>query len=76
MKAQSKQKKVTEQVTSLEVGQHFNKKEFINFIIFRLVVAFRISIIEASVKVFMGVQLIQIHIKWHLQLWEKRIIAM
>jgi len=29
MKAQSKQKKVTEQVTSLEVGQHFNKKEFI-----------------------------------------------
>jgi hypothetical protein len=29
MKAQSKQKKVTERVTSLEVGQHFNKKEFI-----------------------------------------------
>jgi len=29
MKAQSKQKKVTEQVSSLEVGQHFNKKEFI-----------------------------------------------
>jgi hypothetical protein len=29
MKAQSKQKKVTERVASLEVGQHFNKKEFI-----------------------------------------------
>jgi hypothetical protein len=29
MKTQSKQKKVTERVTSLEVGQHFNKKEFI-----------------------------------------------
>ena len=29
MKAQSKQKKVTEQVSSLEIGQHFNKKEFI-----------------------------------------------
>jgi len=27
MKAQSKQKKVTEQVSSLEVGQHFNKKD-------------------------------------------------
>lgn len=29
MKAQSKQKKVTEQVSSLQVGQRFNKKEFI-----------------------------------------------
>jgi hypothetical protein len=29
MKAQSKQKKVTEQVSSLEIGQRFNKKEFI-----------------------------------------------
>ncbi len=29
MKAQSKQKKVTEQIESLEIGQHFNKKEFI-----------------------------------------------
>ncbi len=25
----TKQKRVTEQITSLEVGQHFNKKEFI-----------------------------------------------
>jgi len=29
MKAQSKQKKVTEQIESLEIGQHFNKKEFV-----------------------------------------------
>ena len=29
MIAQSKQKKVTERIESLEIGQHFNKKEFI-----------------------------------------------
>ena len=32
MKAKSKQKKVSEKIASLEVGQNFNKKDFITSI--------------------------------------------